>query len=137
MYSCRHFKIYEIVPPSVYEKYGERAWWFLNPSLLELADALRDDFGSCTVNDYKWGGKFSQSGLRTSESQYYNPFSQHALGNALDMKFKISADEVREQIKSNPDKYLAIAPSITLEEGVSWVHIDVRNAEHGIRTFTP
>lgn len=138
MKKAEHFKIYELVPPSVYEKYGERAWWFIDESLIALIDAMREQFGSATINDYKWGGKYSQSGFRTAESQYYNPFSQHAMGRAVDLKFRdYTANEVRAAMLINPEKWLKICPSITLEEDVSWVHVDVRNGDNCIRTFKP
>lgn len=138
MTKAEHFKIYELVPPKVYTKYGEKAWWFIDESLILLIDAMRKEFGRATINDYKWGGNYEQSGLRTVDSKYYSPFSQHTFGRAADIKFKdISAEDVRKAMTSDPDKWLAICPSITLEEDVSWVHVDVRNGHKCIRTFKP
>ena len=138
MIKAEHFKIYELVPPKTYTKFGDKAWWFIDPNLIRVIDALREEFGSATINSYKWGGDRQWSGLRTSGSPWYSPYSQHSFGRAADILFKdYAAEEVRQAITANPEKWLAICPSITLEEDVSWVHIDVRNGHNCIRTFKP
>lgn len=138
MIKAKHFKIYELVPPKTYTKYGEKAWWFIDPNLIKLIDAMRDEFGSATINSYKWGGNRSWSGLRTSDSPYYSPYSQHSFGRAADILFDdINADEVRKAMTEQPEKWLAICPSITLEDGVTWTHVDVRNSYPCITLFNP
>lgn len=138
MKKAKHFKIHELVPPKTYTRFGEKAWWFIDPVLIDLIDAMRDEFGRATINNYKWGGDRQWSGLRSSDSPWYSPYSQHSFGRAADIIFNdISADDVRKAMTQNPEKWLAIAPSITLEEDVSWVHVDVRNDANVIRTFKP
>lgn len=138
MIKAYHFAIHELVPPKTYTRYGEKCWWFIDPNLIALIDAMRDEFGSATINNYFWGGIRDQSGLRTEGQKHFKPHSQHTHGRAADILFKeFSADDVRKAMCEDPDKWLAIAPSITLEEGVSWVHVDVRNGDHAIRTFKP
>ena len=133
MYQCKHFEIYELVPPSVYEKRGQKAWELLDERALVTLDTLRDNLGVCTVNNYYFGGSRKWSGLRTPESPYYSPTSQHSLGKAFDCLFKtVSAEEARQHILSNRDLY----PHITgLELDVSWLHFDIRNATP-IKVFT-
>lgn len=138
MIKAEHFAVHELVPPEIYKKRGEKAWQLINPSLINLIDALRGEFGSAKINDYHWGGSRKWSGLRTPDSPYYSMTSQHSLGNAVDILFKNhTADEVRKAITSDPDKWLAICPSITLEDKTSWVHIDVRNSHPCISLFDP
>ena len=138
MKKAKHFKIYELVPPKTYTKYGEKAWWFIDTKLIDLIDAMRDEFGRATINSYKWGGNREWSGLRTPDSDYYSVYSQHSHGRAADIIFNdISSNDVRKRMIENPEKWLAICPSITLEDGVTWVHIDVRNSELGINLFKP
>lgn len=140
MIKAYHFEIHELVPPKTYTKYGQKAWWFIDPNLIALIDAMRDEFGSATINNYFWKGARTESGLRTPDCKYYTPHSQHSHGRAADILFKeFSSDDVRKAMCENPEKWLDIAPSITLEEGegVSWVHVDVRNGDTAIRTFKP
>jgi len=135
---AKHFIIQELVDPVTYNKFGERSWWFIDPDLIKIIDALREEFGSATINNWKWGGDRSWSGLRTSASPWYSTYSQHSFGRAADIIFKNhEAEEVRQAMIADPDKWLEIVPHITLEEGVSWVHVDVRNDVRCIRTFKP
>lgn len=136
-YRCQFFpKIQELVPPAVYRDRGEEAWQLLDSRLLVTLDNLRFKYGSIIVNDYLWNGKRSQSGLRTPESGYYSPYSQHTFGRAADCLFReTSVDRVREDILTDPDrpefKYIN---AVELE--VSWLHIDVRNVDR-ILAFRP
>jgi len=126
-YKCEYFKIYELVDPLTYKQYGQSAWQFLDPRLLITIDKLRAVFGPATINNWKWGGKFKWSGLRTPECRIGAKMSQHRFGRAADMKFKnISAKEIRKAIKSDPmwTKYIHC-----VENKVNWLHIDVRNCD--------
>jgi hypothetical protein len=129
MYKCEHFVIEELVPPQVFKDRGEKAWQLLDDRMLITLDRLREKYGSMTVNNWKWGGDREWSGLRTSDSPYYSKYSQHSFGRAADVIFKhITAEEVRQAILENPDD-----PTFELinsfEEGVSWLHFDVRNCD--------
>jgi len=87
-YKCKHFKIYELVHPVTYKKYGQMCWKFFDPRVLEALDILRLIFGSITVNDWKWGGKFKWSGLRVFGCGYGTEYSAHQRGSAIDAKSK-------------------------------------------------
>jgi hypothetical protein len=133
MIKARHFKIHELVPPKIYTLRGEKAWELIDIKLIILIDAMRDEFGSATINNYFTGGDRQWSGLRTSESPHYSPTSQHSFGRAADLIFKdVTAEQVRQSMLANRVKWNTIVPSITLEQDVSWVHVDVRNGEPGI-----
>jgi hypothetical protein len=130
----KHFKVHEVVPEHIYNKYGEKAWKFMSKDLLVTIDKLKDHFnlGTATINNYYWKGNRHWSGLRTPESEDYSETSQHSLGNAVDIVFShYSAEEVRNYIISNPHEFPYIKG---LELGVSWVHLDVRN-ENYLVTF--
>ena len=140
MYKCKHFKAHELVPPAIYDKFGERSFMFLDDRLLKLCDALREEFGSATINNYKWGGDRVASGLRSPDSPYYSPTSQHSFGRAVDILFKdYSAERVRSDIKDDSTIWQngTGLNSITLEDGVSWLHIDIRNGKAGVNSFKP
>lgn len=139
MYIPEYFKAHELVPPAIYDKFGDRSFMFIDDRLLKLCDALRDEFGPATINNYKYGGDRVASGLRSPDSPYYSPTSQHSFGRAVDIIFKdIGASGVRGIIKSNPNHWTrGVAKSITLEDEVSWVHIDIRNGPKGVNSFKP
>lgn len=88
MYKCRHFKIYELVDPDTYKQFGQMCWKFFNNRALEALDLSRDVFGPLTVNDWKWGGNFMWSGLRTPDSPVWTNMSAHGRGCAFDVKSK-------------------------------------------------
>ena len=141
MIKAKHFAIHELIPPKAYSRFGNRGWMLLDPSLIELVDALRGRYGSATINNYKWKGLEGSrqwSGLRTSDSPWYSQYSQHSFGRAADIIFRdMTAEEVRQDIIANPDEFLKISPSITLELDVDWTHVDVRNGAEGVNTFKP
>ena len=149
-----HFSIQELVPEHVYVKYGEKAWWFLDRRAIKTLEWVRDHLGRCTVNNWSWGGEYSQSGLRTFEfymqgSNRLRPdyiakqmiadsFSQHKHGRAFDCKLaNHSADEARDYIKNNWELF-GLGWALTLEEDVSWLHFDCRNRpDKKVYTFKP
>jgi hypothetical protein len=136
MYKCKHFSIHELVPPSVFRERQEKAWELLDERLLMTLDRLREKYGSITVNNYYWGKDREWSGLRTPDSPYYSPFSQHTFGRAADCLFaNRSAEDVRQEVLANPsDPVFELIYSIEL--GVSWLHFDVRNCAR-IKTYYP
>ena len=135
-YRCKHFIIQELVPPQVYEARGYKAWELIDVRLLMTLDRLRNRFGSMKINDWKWGGNREWSGLRTPNSPYYSPYSQHTFGRAADILFAdITAEEVRQEILADPDNS-SFDLIYSMELATSWLHIDVRNATR-IKTFKP
>lgn len=126
---CKKFIIQELVPPEIYQKRGEQAWKLINQYLIMTLDTLKEKFpeGSITINDWKWGGKRVWSGIRTSDSPYYSNSSQHSYGMAADCIFnKYNVNEVRQYIIDHPEEFPYVKG---IEKDVSWLHIDVRNAD--------
>jgi len=134
MYKCKHFKIQELVPQHVYEARGDKAWELLDTNALITLDLIRDAFGVTTVNNWHTGGERNWSGLRTSDSPYYSPYSQHSFGRAFDCIFSSrTTSQVRQAILNNRDEF----PLLTaIELDTNWLHFDCRNT-HRIKTFTP
>ena len=158
MQKSKHFKSYEIVDRETYRIYGEFSYRFFDPILLRVADWLRDELGPVTCNNWFWNKDkpawdvFEWSGLRTARwdevqpsrqlnsKKKYTPYSDHALGNALDLKFRDhSAEYVRQYIRDNWERIASDtgAVSLTLEDGptISWVHLATRNNNEGVNTF--
>lgn len=144
-YKCKHFIIEELVDKETFETTPEwKLWVAFDDRLLKAMDFLREEIGvPITINNWKWSGDRSWSGLRPPGSPYYSRWSQHSYGRAVDMIFKgIPAVDVRHRIKKliKQGKLNNIAPSLTFEEKykgkeISWVHMDVRNNPLGYNGF--
>ena len=135
MYIPKYFDLHELLPKSALADRGNHGWGLLDDRLLMSADALRDYFGPMYINNWFYGGHNEWRGLRTPDSPYYRPYSQHSFGRAIDCTFKsATAQEVREVILEHPEYF----PEITaIEEDVDWLHFDVRNFAPGILRFKP
>ena len=131
------FCIEELVSEAVFNKYWQDSWQFIDADLLKCLLIIRVGLSSSiTINNWKWGGKFSQRGLRentcsmvskkTKEGKLY--LSAHTMGKALDFDVKgYTAPEVREWIVANAEKFPC---KIRLERNmngkpISWVHLGV------------
>lgn len=127
MYKCKHFKIQELVPPSLLEILPEQmAWKLMDEKVLRLADYLKERYSPdnpVVINNWSWGGAFTQSGLRTKDYEKFNKNSRHPYGDALDIKFPKEpwlVDKIREDIRKEGSAF----PYITeVEEDVSWLHV--------------
>ena len=94
VYKCAYFGIKELVSPVVYNKWGEQAWMFFNPLVLEDLDTIRETWGSSIIiNNWATGGNLKQCGLRsnmddmvidkTFKGKLY--LSSHCLGCGFDL----------------------------------------------------
>ena len=133
IYKPRHFELYELMPPGLYtydmmvsEEARERAFAnFFDRKLLETIDIVREIIGLPLIcNTWFQDGNRRNSGLRTAQCSVGAAQSQHKLGKAVDLIcHKMSAEEMRQKIKDNEDK---LPYPIRIEEGVNWLHIDVK-----------
>ena len=139
MEKSKYFKIQELVCPDVYKKYGEQAWMFIDPELIETLDIIREKIlcKPMVINNWSAGGSYTQRGLRcnlcplakdkTIAGRLY--LSAHNFGKAVDATVQeMSAEEARKLIVKNQ---ILLPYPIRLEEGVSWLHLDVYNADKG------
>jgi len=144
MYIPKHFSAPELVPSGLYNKYKSRgnAWMLgilFDERLLKVIDAIREDFGPMTVNDWLWGGKNQWRGFRTANCGVGATLSQHRFGRGIDLIPKdIHPDEIRDDIiqdqMGRPYRHIG-----ALEMNISWLHIDVRirNKDGKINLFYP
>jgi hypothetical protein len=141
MFRPEKFSLHELVQPGYYSKYGDFSYKFLDPRALMVIDAIRNRYGPMTCNNYHWGGDRTQSGLRSPDQHYYSPTSQHTFGRAFDLiPRNVTAQEIREDLQDfslGILKLPSFIDSITLEDDVSWLHVDVRNNNRGINLFKP
>lgn len=131
----RWFSLRELVDEQTYKKYGDFAWNFLRTELLFTLLYLREYVLKVpmTINNWHTGGKFSERGLRhnmSAEVWKYTKankqfMSAHVMGAGVDFDAKgMTAAEVRALIQAKANQ---LPYPIRLEDGVSWVHIDVYN----------
>jgi len=131
-----YFSASEFVDSTVYKKYGENSFKFIDTDLLYCILIIREELGKpITINNWKSGGKFSQRGLRTNISSIVKKksdsgrlyLSAHLFGRAIDFDVKgMSAEEVRMWIKDNSHLFPC---KIRLEHHlkgnpINWVHLD-------------
>lgn len=132
-----YFCIEEFVSKKVYKKHGERAWKFICPRLLRTILLIRKKIDKpITINNWKWGGKFSQRGLRSNLSAIFMSkfrkghmyLSAHVTGRAIDFDVEgMTATEVRQWLKGI---HKELPYKIRLEnkmngKQISWVHLDL------------
>ncbi len=125
----RDFHLHEFVPPEVYNAYGDRAVWFLDPRIITLAQFLRERFRTpVVINNWFSGGNYRYSGYRDPLSEVGAMFSQHKFGRAIDIKVQgIEPENIREDIRLHWPDYRE-AGLTTIEEGTqTWVHLDCRH----------
>ena len=133
----RNLYLDEYIPKELYLKFIKSPHilvGLLDRRLIQSDQMLRDYFGTVTINNWWSGGDRNWSGLRTPDSSFYSPTSQHTFGRASDKLFTVPAEEVRKYIEENV-KELGIT---CIETKVDWVHSDVRfHTFGGLLKVTP
>lgn len=122
----RNLFLDEYIPEAMYRKLEKKPHilvGLLDRRLVMADQMLRNQFGPVTINNWWHGGDRNWSGIRTPDSPYYSPTSQHSWARASDKIFTdATAEEVREYIRGMYEE-LGIT---CIEDNVSWVHSDVR-----------
>lgn len=131
-YKPKYFQTFELCSRRAYARRGNKVLTGIDTRLLITMDTLREilmeidpDKAALTCCDWYYGGKRQYSCLRLANEPYSTDFSLHSRGSAADLISKhYMADELRAIIIKNRDRL----PYLTrMEEGVSWLHIDVAN----------
>ena len=128
----KYFDISELVCDHTFNKYGERAWKFLDTDYLHALLIIRRDIIKLPM----WCNSKTahQRGLRCNQCQIVKTakgvyLSAHLLGKAGDFTITgMTASAAREKIKANAS---LLPCKVRLEKWdangkeISWVHIDV------------
>lgn len=124
-YVPKYFKAYELLPPDMFQKYGDDGLYFMDDRILWTLDSLREHAGKAiTVNNWKQGGQFSQRGYRNDASTGA-PFSAHRFGRAVDFDIAgMSAQKFRNHVKSDGMFTGALDYITRIEDLTNWNHID-------------
>lgn len=149
----QHFDVRELVPKHIWEQFGPKSTWFVNPKIVHILEFYKSfwlayykkKLGNDTVksvliivNNWHVGGDKQWRGLRTAKCTEGAENSQHRYMNGFDCDIIVvmadgtrkEADyrEVHQAIQSNEREFLA--NGITCVEDVSiattWLHTDTR-----------
>lgn len=143
-----YFSIKELVSKKVYRKYGERAWRFIDIKLLHTLLVIRIELDrAIIINNWHYGGKFKQRGLRTNMSYIVLSYikkakiyvSGHVLGKAIDFNVKgMTSLEFRNWIKENEHilPYKIRLEKLKGGKFMFWVHLDVISEEKNGKIYT-
>jgi len=135
----KYFRIEELVCEHTFNKFGQNSWQFLSTEILHSLLIVRRDIlkVGMVINDYAFGGKNTQRGLRcnicplvkekTALNKIY--LSAHNTGNGFDaVSGKITASEMRKKI----DEKAGLLPyPIRLENDATWLHLDTYDYLNG------
>ena len=130
-----YFIIQELVCKHTFQRFGDKAWQFLDTELLHTLLVIRKAINKpIYINNWDGGGSFSQRGLRCNVCQLsknktgknLSYLSSHCNGAGVDCDVKgMTAQEVRNWISENQ---VVLPYPIRLESGVSWVHLEIGRA---------
>lgn len=144
-----YFSIEEFVDKTTFKAHGERAWKFFDTNLLHTILIIRVNLDkSMTINNWSFGGKFSQRGLRTNICSIVKKktealrlyLSAHLFGKAVDFDVKgMSAEEVRDWIIENaplfPCKIRLEHKFSSTGKVINWVHLDIFEEEKNPKIY--
>jgi len=130
----KNFVVQELVPPSLYQLYGDQAIRYFDIRILEVLERIRECIDApMVINNWHRQGNRQWSGIRTPDSPYYSLGSAHSWGLAIDAVGSWEPDDVRAAILS---EQLMLPHPVRLELGVSWLHVDVMNISgNRVETF--
>lgn len=135
LYKPRNFKLGEIFPENVLDKYVpmygvDFVWGFMDQRILTVMDWIREGIGrSITINDWLWGGKYHNRGYRSNLYTSALYASQHLHGRAIDFIVEgMTVKEVHAWLDAHEDE-LPCAIWVENKAGMTWVHIDVRYSD--------
>ncbi|MBQ6198192.1 MAG: hypothetical protein IJK44_03025 [Bacteroidales bacterium] len=123
-----YFKIQELVCNHAFEKFGEKAWQFLDTDYLHALLILRRDVIGLPMECNNAKKKVFQRGLRCNRCEMVRKqknvyLSAHCLGKAGDFTIiGMDAETARQRIKAHADDFPC---KVRVEAGVSWLHFDV------------
>lgn len=136
------FTVPELVSPEIYALCGDKAIEMIDARLVRVINKLRHRYGPITINNYSFGGRFKESGLRNLNTSTGAPRSAHKQGKGLDLKFsRLTPAEVWADMKKTMDAEgwddlirRIEDPAVTK----TWLHIDtIEHGSSGIRVFQP
>jgi hypothetical protein len=127
-YEPQNFKLQELVPPEIYQQFGDKALFLLDQNMIKMVDGIRNFFGvPVTINNWHIKGSFTLRGFRPADTSVGAKYSQHKYGRAGDMDIQgYTAEDARQAILKNQKSPLLNWITV-IEDKVNWLHADCRN----------
>lgn len=124
--TSKYFQLRELVPPQIYQQFGNRSWWFLDHEAVMMVNAIRELLNiPLIVNNHH----YNLSGYRVPDTPTGSYLSQHKRGAAFDIKSaSMTAAGIYQFIFDNEQELMDIGLT-TVEDIAStptWVHVDCR-----------
>lgn len=135
------FKPEELVSKLFYDRFEDKNGIYLlfDDNLKETIEVIRSEIDRPMIcNNWAKQGQFQQRGFRSYDCSIGAPKSAHKEGKAIDFDIVgYTAEQARNLIVQRCIKKLT--HPIRIEEGVNWIHIDVREFKgtHKIHFFQP
>lgn len=121
-YSPKYFKIQELVPREIWDKYKDASWQFLNPPMVSMLDVIRIRFGKMMINNWADGGGFNLCGYRPFDCKIGAQLSRHKFGGAFDIHpYSATVEEIKLDIMKHRIQYMYLN---RIEDVSNWLHID-------------
>ena len=133
------FDTREFVSQDIFDLWGDSHIWFVKRQLIVIAAWIKfKTLSTVTINDWCFGGTRNFSGFRPFDCKIGSEYSQHKLGNAIDVVVKgftaeqirnIIRDDWKESYKMNDKEINRIRNFglTTIEKDTpDWVHCDLR-----------
>lgn len=128
---CKWFKLYELLPPEIYdESIEDELWCLIDDNLKETIDYIREHIVKAPLvcNTWHSGGDRVASGYRDKNSPVGAKYSQHKEGRAADLICsKYTAEQMRQMILSSQ---YDLPHYIRMEDGVNWLHVDTKPRDY-------
>ncbi|MBQ8422837.1 MAG: hypothetical protein IJY36_01060 [Coprobacter sp.] len=139
MKKSKYFAIKELVCRHIYERYGEKAYMFIDDRLIETLEIIREKIlgRPMIINTWAAGGNATQRGVRCNlcslvrnkslSGQLY--LSAHCMGKAADISVEgLTGEDMRRKIIARQD---LLPYPIRMEADVAWLHIDLYDTGGG------
>lgn len=136
MIKSKYFKAHELASKLVYTRFGENVYQFFSPDVLSDLDTIRETYGApITINDWFWGGQYSESGLRSNRDSIVRSkttlyLSAHCLGCGFDLKDKTNIRANNQKLYNHVcnlirQKKLKVFRRVeNIQKTPTWVHVD-------------
>lgn len=135
----------QVVPPSMYNRWGEKALDKMDQRILEFIEEFRYDCGvPLTANDWSWNGRYTQRGVR--DVLQYGTYekmeasrSDHLQGKAIDLvSKKMTPHQMRLKFIEKKDYYFEKYGINFIEVGINWFHAGINlDLGQGVQYWSP
>lgn len=131
----KNFILQEFLPDYVYNRFGEKGIWLIDPRIISLAQAIRDFYNRpVIINDWYYGGNqyapgktYNHSGYRAPSTRIGATYSQHKFGRAIDIKIRdLHPNTIRHDLRTNFALFSTYGLTTIEKDTPSWVHCDCR-----------